>query len=132
MRLCANVPCQHAIQTALGGFQSISELIAIDGRLTRQRNLCCEMLNNIPGVSVVPPKGSLYTFAKLDAKRFNLKNDEQLVLDLLQQKKILLVHGRAFNWPEPDHVRIIFLPHKEDLKYALEQFGDFLGNYRQS
>ncbi|MBC7537655.1 MAG: pyridoxal phosphate-dependent aminotransferase [Bacteriovorax sp.] len=131
MRLCANVPCQHAIQTALGGYQSINELVAIDGRLTNQRNICCEMLNSIPGVSVIPPKGSLYTFAKLDSKRFNLKNDEQLVLDLLQQKKILLVHGTAFNWPEPDHVRIVFLPHKEDLEFALKQFGDFLENYKQ-
>jgi alanine-synthesizing transaminase len=131
MRLCANVPCQHAIQTALGGYQSINELVAADGRLTSQRDLCCEMLNSIPGVSVVPPKGALYTFAKLDSKRFNLKNDEQLVLDLLQDRKILLVHGTAFNWPEPDHVRIVFLPHKEDLKVALEQFGSFLESYKQ-
>jgi alanine-synthesizing transaminase len=131
MRLCANVPCQHAIQTALGGYQSINELVAIDGRLTKQRNICCEMLNSIPGVSVIPPKGSLYTFAKLDSKRFNLKNDEQLVLDLLQQKKILLVHGTAFNWPEPDHLRIVFLPHKEDLEFALGQFGEFLESYTQ-
>ena len=131
MRLCANVPCQYAIQTALGGYQSINDLVSIDGRLTKQRDICCDILNSIPGVSVVPPKGALYTFAKLDSKRFNLRNDEQLVLDLLQKKKILLVHGTAFNWPEPDHVRIVFLPHKEDLESALVQFGDFLENYRQ-
>ncbi len=131
MRLCANVPCQHAIQTALGGFQSINELTAPDGRLTIQRNLCTELLNSIPGVSVVKPKGALYAFPKLDARKFNLQNDEKLVLDLLHKKKILLVHGRAFNWPEPDHVRIVFLPHAEDLKTALINFGDFLEHYKQ-
>lgn len=131
MRLCANVPGQHGIQTALGGQQSINELVAIDGRLTKQRDLCCEMLNSIPGVSVVPPKGALYTFAKLDSKKFNIKNDEKLVLDLLQERKILLVHGTAFNWPEPDHLRIVFLPHKDDLEHALVQFGEFLESYKQ-
>ena len=131
MRLCANVPCQYAIQTALGGYQSINELVAPDGRLTRQRDLSFEMLNSIPGVSVVKPKGALYAFPKIDAKKFNLKNDEQLVLDLLKEKRILLVHGTAFNWPEPDHMRVVFLPHLEDLKMALGQFGKFLENYKQ-
>ncbi len=131
MRLCANVPCQYAIQTALGGYQSIIDLVSKEGRLTQQRNICCDILNGIPGVSVVSPKGALYVFAKLDSKRFNLKNDEQLVLDLLKAKKILLVHGSAFNWPEPDHVRIVFLPYKDDLVTALNHFGNFLENYRQ-
>ena len=131
MRLCANVPCQYAIQTALGGTQSINELTAPDGRLTRQRDLSYEMLNTIPGVSVVKPKGALYAFPKIDAKKFNLKNDEQLVLDLLKEKRILLVHGTAFNWPEPDHMRVVFLPHLEDLKMAISQFGKFLETYKQ-
>ena len=131
MRLCANVPCQHAIQTALGGYQSIKDLVSPDGRLTRQRNMCCEILNSIDGVSVVQPKGALYAFAKLDTKKFNLKNDEQLVLDFLQERKVLLVHGKAFNWPAPDHFRIVFLPQLEDLKFALLQFGEFLENYKQ-
>jgi len=131
MRLCANVPCQHAIQTALGGYQSIKDLVAPDGRLTKQRNMCCKILNSISGVSVVQPKGALYAFAKLDTKKFNLKNDEKLVLDFLQQRKVLLVHGSAFNWPAPDHFRIVFLPQLDDLKFALLQFGEFLETYKQ-
>ncbi|WP_345842613.1 pyridoxal phosphate-dependent aminotransferase [Shewanella algae] len=131
MRLCANVPNQHAIQTALGGYQSINELTAIDGRLTQQRDICYELLNQIPGVSVVKPKGAMYAFPRLDSKRFGLRDDERLVLDLLKEKKILLVQGTAFNWPEPDHLRVVFLPHKEDLQRALLAFGDFLEYYRQ-
>ena len=131
MRLCANVPNQHAIQTALGGYQSITELTAPDGRLTIQRDTVYELLNQIPGVSVKKPKGSLYAFPKLDAKRFSLRDDERLVLDLLKEKKILLVQGTAFNWAQPDHLRVVFLPYKEDLQRALFAFGDFLGNYHQ-
>ena len=131
MRLCANVPNQHAIQTALGGYQSINELTAIDGRLTQQRDICYELLNQIPGVSVVKPKGAMYAFPRLDSKRFGLRDDERLVLDLLKEKKILLVQGTAFNWPEPDNLRVVFLPHKEDLQRALLAFGDFLEYYRQ-
>ncbi|WP_028761910.1 pyridoxal phosphate-dependent aminotransferase [Shewanella colwelliana] len=131
MRLCSNVPNQHAIQTALGGYQSINELVAPDGRLTIQRDTCYELLNQIPGVSVKKPKGALYAFPKLDAKKFNLRDDERLVLDLLKEKKILLVQGSAFNWPEPDHLRVVFLPHKEDLEKALGDFGDFLDTYCQ-
>ncbi|WP_345844940.1 pyridoxal phosphate-dependent aminotransferase [Shewanella algae] len=131
MRLCANVPNQHAIQTALGGYQSINELTAIDGRLTQQRDICYELLNQIPGVSVVKPKGAMYAFPRIDSKRFDLRDDERLVLDLLKEKKILLVQGTAFNWPEPDHLRVVFLPHKEDLQRALLAFGDFLEYYRQ-
>jgi alanine-synthesizing transaminase len=131
MRLCANVPCQHAIVTALSNPHDIAKHLLGDGRLNIQRKTCVDLLNNIPGVSVVTPKGALYAFAKLDAKKFNLKDDEKLVLDLLKEKKILLVHGRAFNWTEPDHLRIVFLPQKEDLTLALSQFGEFLENYGQ-
>ncbi|MFB2649963.1 pyridoxal phosphate-dependent aminotransferase [Shewanella mangrovisoli] len=131
MRLCANVPNQHAIQTALGGYQSINELILPSGRLTVQRDTSYELLNQIPGVSVKKPKGALYAFPKLDMKKFNLRDDERLVLDLLRDKKILLVHGSAFNWPEPDHLRVVFLPYKEDLTKALTEFGNFLETYKQ-
>lgn len=131
MRLCANVPNQHAIQTALGGYQSINELVAPTGRLTIQRNTCFELLNQIPGVSCKKPKGALYAFPKLDAKKFNLRDDERLVLDLLKEKKILLVQGTAFNWREPDHLRVVFLPYKEDLEKAITEFGEFLETYRQ-
>ncbi|GLP96256.1 pyridoxal phosphate-dependent aminotransferase [Paraferrimonas sedimenticola] len=131
MRLCGNVPCQHAIQTALGGYQSINELVLPNGRLTRQRDAAVDALNAIDGVSVVQPKGALYCFPKLDARKFNLIDDERLVLDLLQQQKILLVHGTGFNWPEPDHVRLVFLPHREDLIKSIEKFEQFLSHYRQ-
>ncbi|MCL1065600.1 MULTISPECIES: pyridoxal phosphate-dependent aminotransferase [Shewanella] len=131
MRLCSNVPNQHAIQTALGGYQSINELILPNGRLTAQRDVCFDALNSIPGVSVKKPKGALYAFPKLDMKKFNLRDDERLVLDLLKSQKILLVQGTAFNWPEPDHVRVVFLPHKEDLSKALTDFGNFLEDYSQ-
>lgn len=131
MRLCANVPAQHAIQTALGGYQSINDLIIPTGRLCKQRDLAWSMLNDIPGVSCVKPAGAIYLFPRLDAKYFNLHNDEQLILDLLRQEKILLSHGTAFNWPEPDHVRVIFLPRVDDLSVAIERFGNFLSRYRQ-
>ncbi|HET8710452.1 MAG TPA: pyridoxal phosphate-dependent aminotransferase [Spongiibacteraceae bacterium] len=131
MRLCANVPAQHAIQTALGGYQSINDLIAPAGRLGRQREIAWRMLNDIPGVSCVKPRGAIYLFPRLDPKKFNLRNDEQLVLDLLRQEKILLSHGSAFNWPEPDHLRVIFLPREDDLIVALERFGNFLSRYSQ-
>ncbi|KFZ38385.1 aminotransferase [Shewanella mangrovi] len=131
MRLCANVPNQHAIQTALGGYQSINELVAPEGRLTVQRDTVYELLNQIPGVSVKKPLGALYAFPKLDAKRFSLRDDERLVLDLLREKKILLVQGTAFNWAQPDHLRVVFLPYKEDLQKALFAFGDFLSHYQQ-
>ena len=110
MRLCANVPAQHAIQTALGGYQSISEFIIPGGRLYEQRNRAWELINDIPGVSCVKPKGALYMFPKIDAKRFNIHDDQKMVLDFLLQEKVLLVQGTAFNWPWPDHVRIVTLP----------------------
>jgi len=131
MRLCANVPNQHAIQTALGGYQSIQALVQPGGRLREQRDICVNLLNQIPGVSVVNPKGALYAFAKLDQKKFNIHDDERLVLDLLKEKKMLLVQGSAFNWPEPDHLRIVFLPYQDELSKALSELGDFLDSYRQ-
>jgi alanine-synthesizing transaminase len=131
MRLCANVPAQHAIQTALGGYQSINDLILPGGRLLEQRNLAFDLLNQIPGVSCVKPKGAIYMFPRLDPKVFNINNDEQLVLDFLQQEKILLVQGTAFNWQQPDHLRIVFLPRVDDLSRALTKLNTFLSSYSQ-
>ncbi|WP_258086806.1 pyridoxal phosphate-dependent aminotransferase [Xenorhabdus bovienii] len=131
MRLCANVPMQHAIQTALGGYQSISEFIFPGGRLYEQRNHAWELINQIPGVTCVKPMGALYMFPKIDTKRFNIHDDQKMVLDLLLQEKVLLVQGTAFNWPEPDHFRIVTLPHTTDLQIAIEKFARFIGNYRQ-
>ena len=131
MRLCGNVPCQHAIQTALGGYQSIDDLTLPTGRLTKQRDLVFDKLNQISGVKCIKPQGALYAFAKLDQKKFNLHNDEQLVLDFLKQEQILIVQGSAFNWAEPNHVRIVFLPHLEDLNVAIDKFERFLSQYKQ-
>lgn len=131
MRLCANVPAQHAIQTAIGGYQSISEFIVPGGRLYEQRQLAWEMLNAIPGVSCVKPAGALYIFPKLDTKKFNIQNDQRMILDFLKQEKVLLVHGTAFNWPEPDHFRIVTLPRVEDLEMAISRLARFLSHYKQ-
>jgi alanine-synthesizing transaminase len=131
MRLCANVPCQHAIQTALGGYQSIDELVVPGGRLYDQMDLSWRMLNDIPGVSCTRPKGAMYLFPKLDVKKFSIHNDEQFVLDFLNEKKILLVHGRGFNYHLPDHFRIVFLPHEEQLKAAIGSLEQFLHSYSQ-
>ena len=131
MRLCANVPAQHAIQTALGGYQSINELILPGGRLLEQRDLAHKMLNEIPGVSCTKPAGAIYMFPRLDPEVYPVKDDEQLVLDLLNQEKILLVQGSGFNWHEPDHLRIVFLPNKIDLADAIERFARFLASYRK-
>ncbi|MDT0581375.1 MULTISPECIES: pyridoxal phosphate-dependent aminotransferase [Alteromonadaceae] len=132
MRMCSNVPCQHAIQTALGGYQSINELIAGDGRLFTQRNLAYEMLNEIDGIHCSKPMGAMYCFASVDAKKFNIKNDVNMVLDLLNQKKILLVHGSAFNLTDGCYFRLVFLPHKEQLRPALGQIKQFFDNYTQN
>lgn len=131
MRLCANVPSQHAVQTALGGYQSIREFIIPGGRLYEQRNLAWERLNAIPGVSCVKPSGALYLFPKLDTRRFNISNDERFALDLLREEKMLIVHGSGFNWPEPDHFRIVFLPRVEDIGMAMDRLERFLAQYRQ-
>jgi len=132
LRLCSNVPGQYAVQTALGGYQSINALVEPGGRLLEQRDLAHRLLSDIPGVTCFKPKGALYLFPRLDTKRFNLHNDEQLVLDLLQAEKILLVHGRGFNWPEPDHLRIVFLPAIDELSHAIEGMARFLDGYKQN
>ena len=131
MRLCSNVPTQHAIQTALGGYQSINELIQPGGRLYDQRDVAYEMLNAIDGISCVKPKGALYAFPKIDVRKFNIRDDEKFVLDLLKAEKVLVVHGTGFNWPDPDHFRIVFLPRTDELTDAIQRIERFLGTYRQ-
>jgi alanine-synthesizing transaminase len=131
MRLCANVPSQHAIQTSLGGYQSIDDLVAPGGRIYEQRNIAYDALNSIPGISCTKPMGALYCFPKIDIKKFNIHNDERMVLDLLEQQKILVVHGTAFNWAQPDHFRVVFLPRPEDLNLALDKMGQFFSSYKQ-
>lgn len=131
MRLCPNVPTQHAIQTALGGRQSIQDFIRPGGRLFEQRQRAWEGLNAIDGISSSKPQGALYLFPKLDVRKFNITDDEQFVLDLLRQEKVLVVQGTGFNWPEPDHFRIVFLPRVEELDDALHRLDRFLNKYRQ-
>ncbi len=131
MRLCANVPAQHAIQAALGGRQSINDLVLPGGRLHDQRNRAWKLLTDIPGVSCVKPKGALYVFPRLDPDVYPFHDDERLVLDLLLQEHLLIVQGTGFNWPRPDHVRIVTLPHVDDLEAAVGRFGSFLEAYRQ-
>ena len=131
MRLCPNVPAQHAIQVALGGHQSIEDLILPGGRLLEQRDVAWNKLNEIPGVSCVKPEGALYAFPRLDPEVHEIRDDEQLVLDLLLQEKILLTQGTGFNWPTPDHLRIVTLPWARDLAKAIERLGNFLASYRQ-
>ena len=131
MRLCANAPAMLGVQTALGGYQSINELILPGGRLLEQRNLAWEMVNQIPGLSCVKPKGALYLFPKVDIKKFNIVRDEQWVLDFLTQHKVLLVQGTAFNWKEHDHFRIVFLPRKDELQSAIEGLETFFSTYQQ-
>lgn len=131
MRLCANVPMQHAIQTAIGGYQSINEFIHPGGRLFEQRNRAWELINEIPGISCVKPMGALYMFPKLDQKKFNIRNDQKMVLDLLLQEKVLLVQGTGFNWPHPDHFRIVTLPRVDELEMAIGKLGRFFSTYHQ-
>jgi len=131
MRLCANVPMQFAIQTALGGYQSINELILPGGRLRRQRDLAYELINSIPGVSCVKPKGALYMFPRIDPEVHKIRDDQKMVLDLLKQEKMLIVQGTGFNWPAPDHFRITFLPQEEVIQDACTRLSRFLKTYRQ-
>ncbi|UWE72326.1 pyridoxal phosphate-dependent aminotransferase [Corynebacterium diphtheriae bv. mitis] len=130
-RLCANVPGQHAIQVALGGRQSIYDLTGQGGRLLEQRNVTWEKLNAIPGVSCVKPMGALYAFPKLDLEYYDIKDDAQLMLDLLRQEKILMVQGTGFNWDKPDHFRVVTLPWASQLSEAMDRLGNFLASYKQ-
>lgn len=131
MRLCSNVPAQSIIQTALGGIQSADELLLPGGRIYEQREYIYNALNDIPGISTVKPDAAFYIFPKLDTKKFNITNDEQFALDFLRQKHVLIVQGSGFNWGEPDHFRIVYLPQLEDLKIATERLKDFLATYHQ-
>ncbi|MBV1870534.1 MAG: pyridoxal phosphate-dependent aminotransferase [Gammaproteobacteria bacterium] len=131
MRLCANVPAQNAIQTALGGYQSINDLVLPMGRLGKQRDLAWELLTSIPGVSCVKPKSALYLFIKLDPDTYPIEDDEQFALALLLQEKVLLAHGSAFNWPKNNHFRIVFLPIEDELREAIHRIADFLERYRK-
>jgi alanine-synthesizing transaminase len=131
MRLCPNVPSQHAIQTALGGYQSINDLVLPGGRLLEQRDAAVNALNAIPGVSCVQPKGALYVFPRIDPATYPIYDDVQLALDLLEQEKILVVQGSGFNWFSPDHLRIVTLPRAEVLTDAITRIGRFLSDYEQ-
>lgn len=132
MRLCANVPAQHAIQSSLGGYQSISEFITPGGRLYEQRAVAHEMINAIDGLSCTLPDGALYLFPKIETSKFNIRDDQQFVLDFLQAEQILLVQGTGFNWPDHDHFRLVFLPTVEELKWALGRLEKFLASYQQA
>lgn len=132
MRLCSNVPGQHAIQTALGGYQSIKDLVAEEGRLRKQRDLALQLITAIPGISCVKPKGAMYLFPKMDASIHKIGDDEKMVLDLLLQERILIVQGSAFNWPGSDHFRIVFLPREEELTDAITRIGHFFSAYDQN
>jgi hypothetical protein len=131
MRLCANVPMQHAIQTALGGYQSINEFVQPGGRLLEQRNKAYDLITQIPGISCVKPMGAMYMFPKLDIQKFNIHSDEKFVLDLLRKEKVLLVHGKGFNWHSPDHFRVVTLPYTGQLEEAIGKLARFLETYRQ-
>ena len=131
MRLCANVPAQFAIQTALGGYQSINDLINPGGRLYRQRELAWSLLTQLPGVTCVKPQAALYLFPKLDRRMYPIANDQQFILEMLEEQHVLVVQGSGFNWPEPDHMRIVFLPNADDLHEAIGRIGRFLDGYRR-
>lgn len=131
MRLCSNVPAQCIVQTALGGHQSVKNYLVPGGRIYEQREFIYNAINDIPGLSAVKPKAAFYIFPKIDTKKFNILDDEKFVLDLLKEKKVLLTHGRGFNWAEPDHFRIVYLPNIEQLKDATGKIADFLSGYHQ-
>lgn len=131
MRLCSNVPAQSIVQTALGGYQSVDKYLLPGGRIYEQRECVYNALNSIPGISVKKPKAAFYAFPKIDIKKFNITDDEQFALDFLREKKVLIVHGGGFNWQEPDHFRVVYLPRVEVLNEAMDKLGDFLTTYRQ-
>lgn len=132
MRLCANVPGQWAIQTALGGYQSINDLVGEGGRLRKQRDLAYELITAIPGVTCVKPQAALYLFPRLDPKVYPIEDDQQFFLEMLQDTKVMLVQGTGFNWPHPDHFRVVFLPHEDELREAITRMAKFLENYRNN
>ena len=132
MRLCSNVPAQSVIQTALGGYQSVEEYISPGGRIYEQREFIYNALRDIPGITVVKPKAAFYIFPRLDRTKFNISDDEQFALDFLHEKQVLVVHGGGFNWGEPDHFRVVYLPDIRTLKHAAAQLGDFLAGYSQA
>ena len=131
MRLCSNVPAQSIVQTALGGYQSVDKYLLPGGRIYEQRECVYNALNSIPGISVKKPKAAFYAFPKIDIKKFNITDDEQFALDFLREKKVLIVHGGGFNWQEPDHFRVVYLPRVEVLNEATDKLGYFLTTYRQ-
>ena len=131
MKLCSNVPGQWAIQTALGGYQSINDLVCEGGRLRRERDLAYELITAIPGVSCVKPQAALYMFPKLDPKVYPIADDRQFFLELLRETRVMLVQGTGFNWKQPDHFRIVFLPHEDDLREAINRIAKFLESYRK-
>ena len=131
MRLCSNVPAQSIVQTALGGHQSVNDYIVPGGRIYEQREYVYKALTDIPGISAVKPQAAFYMFPKIDTKKFNIVNDEKFALDLLREKKILIVQGSGFNWHQPDHFRVVYLPRIEVLKEAVDKIGEFLQYYRQ-
>jgi alanine-synthesizing transaminase len=131
MRLCSNMPAQYAIQTAIGGYQSIFDLTAPRGRLCEQRNFSYELFNSIPGISCVKPQGGMYLFPKIDLKKIPVKDDARFVLDFLKQKKVMLVQGTGFNWPHPDHFRVVFLPPIDEMKLVAQRFAEFVDGYSQ-
>jgi len=131
MRLCANVPGQWGIQTALGGYQSIDDLVAPGGRMCRQRDVAHELITSIPGVTCVKPKATLYMFPRLDPQMYPITDDQDFIAELLVAEKVLLVQGTGFNWPHPDHFRLVFLPHEDDLREAIGRIARFLDGYRK-
>jgi alanine-synthesizing transaminase len=131
MRMCGNMAAQLAIQTALGGYQSLRQLIAPGGRLYEQRNAAYESFRSIPGITCVKPMGALYLFPKIDIKRYGIHDDQKFLLDFLLEKKVLMVQGTGFNWPTPDHFRVVFLPTVEEIRIVAERLADFLKEYRQ-
>ena len=131
MRLCSNVPAQYGIQTALGGYQSINDLVKPGGRLARQRDLAWEALTSMPGVTCVKPQGALYMFPRFDPQMYPIKDDQQFVLQLLEEERVLLVQGTGFNWPHPDHMRVVFLPNTDDLSEVMQRIARFLERYRK-
>lgn len=131
MRLCSNVPAQSIVQTALGGYQSVNNYIVPGGRIYEQREIVCKALSAIPGISVVKPKAAFYVFPKIDTARYHIRDDEKFALDFLKEKRVLLVHGGGFNWPNPDHFRIVYLPEKAVLEDSMQKLEDFLKTYRQ-